>query len=327
MPYNALRPRALVQLLLCGGLLALMFASVAEAKTTPGNLRVVAPNGKTLAEHTQYTGTAKIKTDRKADCFGSGTGGSGKKVTVTGPTALGIIADAGRVDRDVKPLGISDAFDFGIALCQIGKFTAPSTGYWYLKVDHAASSTGGDQTVVEKGKDILWYLIEDFNDPVPSELEVRAPAKVGTGQKFTVKVSEYSDSGKKAPAAGAQVTGAGEPTDARGRVQVRGKGVLDVQATKAGSIPSNVVSVCAKKALKKCPYGYAKTIAGSRKADRIKGGPPAETIIAGGGKDRINITKGRARDLVKCGGGKDKLTVRKGQRFKQVSCERIVRKR
>ncbi len=52
------------------------------------------PRGKTLAEFRQYTGTVDIRTDRGANCFGQGTGGSGERVKVTGPTALGAVRDA-----------------------------------------------------------------------------------------------------------------------------------------------------------------------------------------------------------------------------------------
>ena len=55
---------------------AFMFASLAEAKskTVPADLRVVSSAGKSLADGTQYSGPVEIKTDKKADCFGEGTG-------------------------------------------------------------------------------------------------------------------------------------------------------------------------------------------------------------------------------------------------------------
>lgn len=286
----------------------LMFASVAEAKTTPGDLRVVDSDDKTLAEQTQYTTTTKIKTDPKADCFGDGTGGSGDKVTVDGATALGLIADAGKSAGGVSPLSVTDSFDFGLGLCGIGKAVAPSTGFWYLKENHVGSQTGGDQTIVKKGDEILWYLIEDFNDPMPDELVLTAPAKAKAGDELSVKVVSYADDGTKTPAEGAEVTGADVLTDAKGKTTVAADAdLVEMTATRDGSIASNEEVVCTLKATK-CPAGYAETIGGTGGDDKIAAGKDAETILAGRGDDTITSDGSSAPDLVKCGAGEDKVT-------------------
>ena len=169
--------------LLCACLLMLTTASPAEA-STPAGIRVVAPGGQTLAEAIQLTGPARLETSPKADCFGPGTGGSGDRVTVPGSTALGQLAGAGRWHDRISPLGVTDAFDFGLGICRIGRAVAPSTGYWYLKVDHAASFSGADQTRVRRGDEILWYLITDFNDPIPDELALDVPDRIEAGVPF-----------------------------------------------------------------------------------------------------------------------------------------------
>lgn len=328
MPLPISRARAAAFCACAVALFSFSLVSVAEAGSTtvPGNLRVVAPGGKMLTQQTQYTTTTRIRTSRQADCFGQGTGGSGDKVRLGGPTALGIIDDATRTDADLKPLSISDAFDFGIALCGIGGYEATQQGYWYLKVNHAASQFGGDQTRVHRGDDILWYLIKNFNDPTPSELELRAPARVAPGQPFTARVLEYADDGTKSPAEGAKVTGAIAPADADGRVTVAGAGLLELEATKAGAIPSNEEVVCARERARLCPDGYERTVAGTSRADRILGGRAAETILAGGGRDRINVRRGGQRDRVKCGGGRDRLVIARGDQVDSLSCERIIRR-
>ncbi len=114
----------------------------------------------------------QVKTDPKADCFGPGTGGSGDRVTVPGSTALGQLANAGASTTPISPLGVTDAFDFGLGICGIGEAVAPATGFWYLKVDHAASSRRATRRRSSRGDEVLWYLIEDFNDPTPDELEL-----------------------------------------------------------------------------------------------------------------------------------------------------------
>ena len=323
------RLRALVPAFLGACLLAIVPVSIAEAATddVPAGLRVVDSKGDTLAQQTQYTGAVKIKTDPQADCFGEGTGGSGDPVRLEQPNALGLVADGGTATKALKPLSISDHFSFGITLCGIGQAVAPDTGYWYLKKNHAGSTTGGDQTPVRRGDEILWFLIEDFNDPVPDELSLIAPADASPGEEITVKVVSYADDGERRPAEGAKVAGAAKPTDADGLTTVTAdEDVLELAARRKGSIPSNTKVICTL-APRKCPAGYAAKIGGTPGADRIVASRRAERIVAGGGDDRIDASRGRSRDAISCGGGKDVVTLARKQRGFRIaaSCERIVR--
>jgi len=305
------------------------FASLAEARpnSIAADLRVVDPDHRALAEGTQLTGPVKIRTSRQADCFGPGTGGSGGKVSVPGSSALGQLANAGVGDDDVSRLGITDFFDFGLGICRIGSAVAPMTGYWYLKVNHAASFSGADQTTVRHGDEILWYLIEDFNDPIPDELELRAPATAEPGEPFGVRVTSWADNGDRSPAAGAIVTGADAPTDAQGRTTVTlTDRTAELHATRTGAIASNVEVVCTR-ALRKCPAGYATTVGGTKRADRITAGKGSERIIAGPGKDEIDARKGRAPDRINCGPGKDRLVISRKSTSRHRSCERVKLRR
>ncbi|MCB0876260.1 MAG: hypothetical protein KDB46_08700 [Solirubrobacterales bacterium] len=325
MPAPTFRVHRAAPVLLCACLLALTMASLAEArpKTTAADLRVVDSGNRTLTEGTQLTGPVKVKTDPKATCFGPGTGGSGDRVSVPGSTALGQLANAGKSNRAVSPLGITDFFDFGLGICRIGSAVSPQSGYWYLKVDHEASFSGADQTKVRPGDEILWYLIEDYNDPVPDELVLRAPATADPGRPFEVEVISRADDGEASPAAGASVTGADAPTDDRGRTTVTVDGrTADLVASRAGSIVSNEEIVCTR-ALRNCPAGYATTVAGTGKADRIRAGKASERILAGGGKDRIDARRGKAPDRINCGPGRDRLVLPKHSGSKYRSCERV----
>ncbi len=212
MPTPTFRVLSAAPALLVVFMLAISFTSLAEAKskTVPGEFRVVNSAGKSLADGTQFTGPVTIKTDRRADCLGEGTGGSGAQVDVPGTSALGQLAYGFTAYPGVDPLSVTDAFDFGLGLCGIGRSIAPSTGYWYLKVNHAASFTGADQTTVGKGDEILWFLIEDFNDPTPVELVLKAPVSAEPGDQVGVKVLSYADDGTKSAAAGVAVSGAAE---------------------------------------------------------------------------------------------------------------------
>ena len=329
MPTPVLRARV-APALLGLAVLALTFAQVAEAgaksKTVPADLRVVSPGGTSLAEGTQYSGPVSLRTVEGADCFGPGTGGSGDRVRVDGSTALGQLAEAPGAFPRTNPLAVTDFFDFGLGLCGIGNSVAPSTGYWYLKVDHAASTTGGDQTVVSKRDEILWFLIEDFNDPVPDELELRAPASAEPGEEVTVKVVSYADNGTRSPAAGVEVTGAEDPTDAEGRTTVvADEGVTALRGSRPGSIASNSVALCGEEP-SECPAGYATTIGGTSRGDEIDATGAAEEIVAGAGKDTIDARGGAFRDKIVCGPGDDVVIVDRGSEPKLRSCEKVKRR-
>lgn len=294
----------------------------AVAASKPADLRIVDSSGETLAEQIQYTGTTTIRARSAADCFGDGTGGSGNRVRVPGATALGAAQDASKWDRDIKPVLVTDAFGFGLGVCGFGAAAAPQTGYWYLKVDHVGSQVGGDQATVKRGEPVLWYLIEDFNDPLPAELGIRAPARTSAAE-FQVRVWEYADDGTRSPAAGAAVTGASWPTGPDGRTMVEagagnspGPGAeLELRATRAGSIPSELARTCFAPRLRACESkppatirgtARSETVRGTRGADDINPGRGKDLVRAGAGDDAIDV-RGGGRDLVRCGGGDDRV--------------------
>jgi hypothetical protein len=221
--------------------LALATAASAAAKGVSADLRVVGKGGKVLAEETLKTGTTKIPTSKKATCFGKGTGGSGKPATVKGATAFGLLAQAASSNSALKPLLVSDSFDFGLALCGVGGSVASPKASWYLKVNHKNPEIGGEQVKLHKGDEVLWALAPY---PYPNELSLEAPEEVAAGAPFTIKVYSYNDKGKRKPAAGVKVAGASEPTGADGSATV----ILDQPTTlvaKHGKeIPSNSVPVC-----------------------------------------------------------------------------------
>jgi hypothetical protein len=321
--------RAFVPAVLGACLLAFSFTSAAAAaksKTVAAGLRVVDSKGRSLAQQTQYTGgDTRVKTDKSAKCFGPGTGGSGKRVEIPRLTALAQLADAGASERSVRPLSITDAFSFGLGLCAIGRAEAPQTGFWYLKVNHVASQAGGDQTPVAKGDDVLWYLIEDFNQPTPQELALTAPSAAKAGGEFTVKVFSYDEAGKRTPAAGVEVEGADGETNAKGQITVAAdEPMIELTATADNAIPSATAFVCTQGPAE-CPAGYAATIGGSKSGDRIKVGSRSTTVVAGGGDDKITATRGRYGDLIKCGPGKDVVKVAKElkKRSSFPGCERV----
>jgi hypothetical protein len=288
--------------LACAFTVAAVACAPAAARTVGADLRVVTTGGKVLAEQRQYTDTVRIETDRRADCFGAGNEGSGDTVRVAGPTALGLVVDAAQSDRDLLPISVTDAFDFGLGVCGFGGFEASGDSFWYLKANHRGSQIGGDTLKVKPGDEILWYLSAGF--PAPEELALIAPGRARAGQPFGVRVLRYDDAGERRPAVGARVPGADLPTGSDGRTTVSLDEGRNLRARLAGTIPSNSVTVCVAEQLAECPVGPALSIVGSRRADRIAGTAGPDRVSARGGADRVNV-RGGGPDRVNCGRGRD----------------------
>lgn len=283
-------------------ILSICGVSAASAKTVAANLRVVTTQGTVLAEQTQYTATTRIRTDRRADCFGPGSGGSGKTVTIGGPTALGLAIDGSLINRKVRPISVSDSSSFGLAVCGFGGRQSAPNGFWYLKANHKGAQVGGDSLKVRRGDDVLWYQSPSFT--APDELSLIAPSFVRAGAPFTVRVFRYDDAGRRRPAKGATVPGADLPTGANGATSVVIRDVTRLTARAKGTIPSNAEIVCIRGiGTRSC---NALPIGGSGRADVIRGTNRTDRISAGRGNDRINARDGRGRrDRVDCGPGRD----------------------
>jgi hypothetical protein len=215
--------------------------AVASAKKVEAELRVVAKGGRVLDEETLKTGPTKIPTSPKATCFGKGTGGSGRPVGTSGPTALGLLAGAATKTKALSPLLVTDSFDFGLGICGVGGYSATTKLSWYLKVNHRNPEMAGELVKLKPGDEVLWAL---SGYPYPSELALEAPGEATPGLPFTVHVVGYDDRGKRKPVAGATVTGASGPTDSKGAATVTLAAPAMLRATHGKDIPSNGVDVC-----------------------------------------------------------------------------------
>ncbi|MDX6607054.1 MAG: hypothetical protein QOD14_1594 [Solirubrobacterales bacterium] len=315
-------------------LIALAVLGSASASASVGvDLRVLNTEGKALAQLRQFTDTAQIKTDPDADCFGPGSGGSGRTVTVDGPTALGVVHDAEATQKAIRPVSVTDAFGFGLGICGFGGYKADSGHFWYLKVNHVESSLGGDQVKLSGGDQVVWYLIRTDSCPPPdyycgiSDLQLQAPARARPNSMVTVHVDAFSRTGAESPAAGAEVDGGASPAvtgaDGNALVHLGSGGVAQLFATRGRDIPSQYASVCLAEDLNACPPQRGMTIAGSDGPDQITGTPGDDKIKARGGNDRISV-RGGGSDTVKCGAGAD---IVKADRTDKIAknCEKVRR--
>jgi|SRR5881394_725413 len=213
-----------------------LLVSPAAAAKVPAQLRVVGGGGKVLTEQALKTGTTSVPTSPKATCFGKGTAGSGKSATIKGATALGLLGQAAKSTSALKPLLLTDAFDFGLGICGVGGYKATAKLSWYLKVNHKNPELGGDAVKLQAGDEVLWAL-EAY--PYPKELSLVTPFSAHPGEPFQVSVFSYDDKGKRRPAGGAAVTGASGPTDAAGHAMVTLSEATALVARRGKDIPSN----------------------------------------------------------------------------------------
>lgn len=234
--------------------LSLSITASAAGKGFSADLRVVGAGGKILAEQTLGTATTSVKTSPKATCFGAGTGGSGKSVSIKGNTAMGLLARGSTSIGSLKPLLISDSFDFGLALCGVGGDVAKGSTSWYLKINHKSLAVSGDAATIHPGDEVLWALARTSapSYTYPNELSLTAPAAAMAGVPFTVRVFSYDEKGKRKPVAGAKVNGADGVTGSDGRATVVLSKPGKLIARHGGEIPSARVAVCVGG---KCPAG------------------------------------------------------------------------
>jgi hypothetical protein len=237
----------------CALALTLAVPVVAQAASkggVPATLRAVAGQ-KVLADTTMRTGTTAVPTSRAARCFGKESAGSGKAVRVAGATPLGLLAQAARSHKSLRPLRATDAFSFGVGLCAIGGVEAKGSAFWQLWINHKASNLSGDAVKLKRGDVALWYLKPDFEASI-EELWLQAPRNVAAGRPFAVRVFAYDEKGKRKPAAGVKVSGAQGQTNARGLATVTLRRPVRLIARHGKYIPSNRAAVCVGG---KCPRG------------------------------------------------------------------------
>ncbi len=217
-----------------------------SAKGPLVDLRVVGKGGKVLTEEDLQAATTTIKTSPKANCFGAGTAGSGKSVTVKGPTALGALAQSSKANPALRPLLVTDAFDFGLGICGVGTSVVSGKASWYLKVNHKGATVSGDAIKLKAGDEVLWDLAPSY--PYPNELALEAPERADSGVPFEVRVVSYDEKGKRKPVAGAKIAGApGVVTAADGRATVTLTASVplyeELSATHGKDIPSPAAPV------------------------------------------------------------------------------------
>ena len=114
---------------------ALAVPAAASADPTIARLRVEA-DGRALSPGVSYvTDTTRIGYGANGSC-----GNRGGRETYSGPTALGLLADAGLTNHRLRPLQ-TIRYDIGLFLCGVDRHVARPdfSSYWSNKVNYVSS--------------------------------------------------------------------------------------------------------------------------------------------------------------------------------------------
>jgi Ca2+-binding RTX toxin-like protein len=330
--------RITVSIAALASLIAVVLLSATTASASiPVEIHVVTNDGAQLANLEQYApSAAKVRTFAGDDCIDPTPPpkqSSGQTYTQSAPNMLSALDEASDATPSLQPFRISDA-DFAtfgsLTICSIGAPTPP--GFWFLKTDHVANSTGADQTFIKAGDQLTFYRTpSDFT--ADEELGIDAPARTTPGSPIVVQVRSYQGDGTVVPAAGATVTGGDSPAgvDAAGNASVSfsTEGIHTVVASKDyNDVPSQALTVCVARDLDRCPPVRGLQIIGSHEPDVIVGTAGADQIKARGGNDKVNglagddriDVRGGGKDRVNCGGGDDSVKLGKGDKATK-NCE------
>jgi len=225
------------------GLLLAAFAGC----LVPSTAAVAAPtlriegSGATLLPETAVRPAAAPTTLKDADDSDEVTvpAGSATSQLAVGAAAAGL------------PLGFQ-VFDLGSGpssfITRIGPDAMPTTfsPSWRLTVNHAASSTGSDSTVVGEDDRLVWAFVSDF---AARELDLQVNGDVHQrGAIIEVTVSSYATDGTSTPAQGATVVFGGRTattgSDGRASFLADTEGNRAILATRSGEVRSPARVVC-----------------------------------------------------------------------------------
>ena len=299
--------------------------AIADAVTT--KLRVEA-DGHDIGPGFRYVhDSVSYRTTNSETCHGSGEEGS-----LNGPTALGLLVQASDFTSDLRPVQISDEFDFGLLVCGIGDFESSDTAFWLYKVDHVAPEVGADQFPINRSnKEVLWYFFDSATGSnVGDELELELSDNiVQAGTPVEVTVRQYDGSGQAAPAPGVTLQGAGDvTTDANGKASI----VFDeasrpfIRGVRTGDIQTDLLHLCVwEDSASECDRWLTGWTVGTGGDDRMRGTENPERLAGRRGDDKINSRGDGAADSVRCGRGDDVARVDRLDRVRR-NCETVRRR-
>jgi hypothetical protein len=155
-----------------------------------------------------------------------------------GPSATAALDDGARLGGFTWDGTYDSGFD-DYLISRIGPDSQTSSQFWALLVNSSFSNVGGCQQRVKQGDEVLWAF-DGFSKQHP--LRLTGPGSATTNRPFSVRVT---DGANGSAIAGAAVRGSLSGADGRASVTLASKGIYRLKATRADSIRSNALEVCA----------------------------------------------------------------------------------
>jgi hypothetical protein len=200
-----------------------------------------------------------------------------------GPTATAALDDGARLNNFTWDADWFPSFNDFIVNRVAGE-SATSSQFWGVGINFALSQTGGCQTRVQQGDEVLWAF-DAFNKT--HFLKLAAPSAGTTGAPVTVTVTD----GGGAPLSGATVGGAQTGADGKATLSFAEPGVYRLKAERPDSVRSNSLSVCVD------PPGADPCTSADKTAPRVLGVDlPGRELASERGRSRTMVVSWQADD-------------------------------
>jgi hypothetical protein len=199
------------------------------------------------------------------------------------PTATAALDDGARLNNFTWDADWFASFNDFI-VNRIAGEAATSTQFWEVGVNFADTTTGGCQTRVHQGDEVLW-VFDGFSKT--HYLKLAGPGAAVTGAPVTVTVTD----GAGAPLSGAAVGGTQTGADGKATLSFAEAGVHRLKAERADSVRSNSISLCVD------PPGADPCTSGDKGAPRlVRLDLPGKELVSERGKSRTMVLSWQADD-------------------------------
>ena len=199
------------------------------------------------------------------------------------PTATAALDDGARLNNFTWDADWFPSFNDFI-VNRIAGEAATSTQFWELGVNFADTTTGGCQTRVHQGDEVLW-VFDGFSKT--HYLKLAGPGAATTGAPVTVTVTD----GAGAPLSRAAVGGTETGADGKATLSFAEAGVYRLKAERADSVRSNAISVCID------PPGADPCTSGDKTAPRVlEVDLPGSELASEQGQSRTMVVSWQADD-------------------------------
>jgi hypothetical protein len=169
--------------------------------------------------------------------------------------------------------------------------SATSSQFWGLVVNGQFASSGGCQTSLTQGDEVVWVFDAFSKDAV---LRLAGPGTATVGQPLNVQVTD-TQSGQ--PAASASVGGATTGSDGVATLTFNQEGIYRLKADRPDAVRSNTLIVCAD------PAGAAPCSSSDNTAPTVESGfGPSDPKLRG---RRLASRDGRSRTILVSWGAQD----------------------